>query len=417
MIFKQYLQLATSTLWRHRLRSMLTGLGIVIGITAVIVIISAGRGVKGFLMGQFDAFGTNIIQTEVKTPSTAKNSTADAQSRSMGTVVTTLKISDMLAIRKHPNIVTNYAGQMSQAIVTALDQKKTVYLYGLSSTYLDIDTSKVAQGRFFTESEDNSLARVAVLGTKVASDLFGDADPVGQTIKIKQNNFQIIGLLAPRGSVSFFDLDNLVYVPIQTLQKQISGIDYVTFITSQYRDKSQVASTVADIEDILRTRHKIDSTNPDDDDFTVQTMDDAANILDTVIGGFTLLLIALASISLIVGGVGITNIMYVSVLERTFEIGLRKAVGAQRQQILKQFLMEAVILTGFGGITGIILGVAISALISVVAKWQGFAWDFAVPLYGVILAVGFSVGCGLVFGLYPARRAADLDPIEALRRE
>ena len=223
--------------------------------------------------------------------------------------------------------------------------------------------------------------------------------------------------MEPRGGMLFFDYDVYVYVPIRTLQKQLMGIDYVSFVASQYRDKDKLASTIDDFSYLLRVRHNIPLDDPDKDDFIITSNEDVLDIFNTVIGGFTILLVALACISLIVGGVGIMNIMYVSVLERTFEIGLRKAVGARREQILKQFLVEAVLITGLGGVTGIIVGSIISYLISFVASYLGFAWGFSVPLYSIILAVGFSAATGLIFGLYPARRAADLNPIEALRYE
>lgn len=415
---RQYISLSLASFRRNPLRTMLTGLGIVISIAAVIIVISAAQGVKGFLIGQFEQFGSNIIQTEPRVPDTGAITSGESQeAMALGTVITTLKISDMEAMRRLSNISTTYATQIGQAVATSPYDKKTVMLYGVSGTFLEIDQGKIDQGRFFTEEEDASLARVAVLGSGVAQKLYGDQNPVGQIIKLKNKNFTIIGTFRSRGAVLFFNFDDVVYVPVQTLQKQILGIDHISAITSKYINAERVPTTVADIEDLLRSRHNIDRDNPDKDDFVVTTMDDVNSTLDTIIGGFTLLLVALAAISLIVGGVGIMNIMYVSVLERTFEIGLRKAVGATRKQILRQFLNEAVMVTLFGGITGIIVGVGVSYLISLVAGAIGYSWKFVVPAYSLILSVGFSVACGLVFGLYPARRAAELDPIEALRHE
>lgn len=415
---RQYISLAFNSFRRNLLRTMLTGLGIVISIASVIIVISSAQGVKGFLMSTFEQFGSNIIQTETRVPDTGDvNSGESAQAMALGTVITTLTIDDMNAMRRLPNIKNNYAAQFGQAVITSEYDKKTVMIYGVSGSFLSVDNGVIDRGRFFTEEEDDSLARVVVLGSNVATDIFGDQNPIGQTVKIKNRNFKVIGIFVPRGAVLVFNFDDLIYMPVQTLQKQILGIDHVQAITSSYKNKSKVVETVADIEELLRDRHNIDRENPEKDDFIVQTMDDVSSILDTIIGGFTILLVALAAISLIVGGVGIMNIMFVTVLERTFEIGLRKAVGATRQQILRQFLSEAVMVTVFGGISGIIIGVSVSYLISFVAGLLGFAWKFVVPAYSVILAVGFSVACGLIFGLYPARRAADLDPIEALRRE
>lgn len=418
MNLKHYITLALTSFRRNPLRTLLTGLGIVISIASVIIVISSAQGVKGFLIGQFEQFGSNLLQTETRVPNTGSiNSGESQEAQVLGTVVTTLKLDDMVAIRRLPNIVTAYAAQISQAVVTSPYDKKTAMLYGVSATLLEIDTGRINKGRFFTEEEDASLARVAVLGSGVAQALYGQQDPVGQVIKIKNKNFTIIGTFEPRGAVLFFNFDDVVYLPVQTLQKQIMGIDYISSITSKYRDKSKVQATVADVQELLRDRHNIDRDDPDKDDFVVQTMDDLSSTLDTIIGGFTILLVALAAISLIVGGVGIMNIMYVSVLERTFEIGLRKAVGATRQQILRQFLTEAVAITCLGGITGILLGVLVAFVIATVANALGFAWALVVPVYSIILATGFSVACGLIFGLYPARRAAELDPIDALRKE
>ncbi len=413
-----YIQLAFKSFRRNIMRTLLTGLGIVISIASVIIVISAAQGVKGFIIGQFDSFGSNLIQTEPKLPSTNVKSGESHEAQALGTVITTLTIDDMKAIKRIPNIKTIYAGQMAQAIATSETNKKTVNLMGATAGVFDIDTGKIASGgRQFTEDEDNSQARVVILGAEVAKELFGDNEAVGQQVKIKQKNFEVIGVYEPRGSSMFFNFDVFAYMPLQTLQKQILGIDYVTFISSQYIDKSKLAGTVDDIEQLLRARHSINSSDPDKDDFAVTTTDDVASILDTIIGGFTILLVALAGISLIVGGVGIMNIMYVTVLERTFEIGLRKAVGARRQEIMRQFLSEAIVVTMMGGMAGIIVGVLVSYLISVAAGAVGFKWAFVVPLYSVVLATGFSAACGLIFGIYPARRAADLDPIEALRKE
>ena len=415
MTWRNYFIYSIHHFRRHLVRSLLTGLGIVIGIAAVIIVISAGQGLKGFLVSQFESFGANLLQVETRLPATSQAD--EVMARGFGAVVTTLTLDDMMAMRTHPNIVSNYAGQIGQEVATGPGTRKTVNIFGSTATVLDIDTAKVGQGRFFTDEEDLSLARVVVLGSKAAADLFGNSNPIGQYIKLRQQNFKVIGVMEPRGGMLFFDYDVYVYVPIRTLQKQLMGIDYVSFVASQYRDKDKLASTIDDFSYLLRVRHNIPLDDPDKDDFIITSNEDVLDIFNTVIGGFTILLVALACISLIVGGVGIMNIMYVSVLERTFEIGLRKAVGARREQILKQFLVEAVLITGLGGVTGIIVGSIISYLISFVASYLGFAWGFSVPLYSIILAVGFSAATGLIFGLYPARRAADLNPIEALRYE
>lgn len=213
----------------------------------------------------------------------------------------------------------------------------------------------------------------------------------------------------------FFDMDNLIYTPIQTAQKLLLGIDHVSAITAQMNDANLDEQTVNDIRTTIRERHDI--TNPDKDDFETMSMSDAQNIMGNVLGGITLLLIALASISLIVGGVGIMNIMYASVAERTFEIGLRKSIGASQKNIMTQFLMEAIIITSLGGLGGVVLGLIITYFIYLLANYYNFDWSFSISLGGIILAMLFSTAVGLVFGLYPAKKAADLDPITALRKE
>ncbi len=416
MLLNQYYHLAIHNLLRHKLRAALAGLGVVISIASVIIVISSAQGVKGFIVDQFNTFGSSLIQVEPKLPESTTVESQQAQA--FGNVVTTLTLEDMKAMRRLPNIKDNYAGQIGQALAQAMGTRKTINIFGASPEVAKIDTAaKLATGRFYTETEDNSQARVAVLGSEVAQDLFGTDDIVGRRLSIKGLDFQVIGVFAPRGAAMFFNFDTFVYIPIRTLQKQILGINYISFITNQYADESKVPTTVANIEDLLRTRHKISDNTGVKDDFVITTQAEVMDTLDIIIGGFTLLLIALAAISLIVGGVGIMNIMYVSILERTFEIGLRKAVGATRENILRQFLMEAVIICSLGGVVGIMSGGLVAFLISKAASAFGYAWPFTLPLYSILLSAGFAVACGLIFGLYPARQAANLDPIEALRRE
>jgi putative ABC transport system permease protein len=279
----------------------------------------------------------------------------------------------------------------------------------------DIDKVTIQSGRFFTKDEEDSLANVAVLGSSAKEKLFGDSDAVERIIYIRGKPFRVIGSLASRGSAFFLDMDNVIILPTKTMQKKLLGIDYVSSLSVEMKDAAKADSTKADLQEIIRENHNI--TDPTKDDFEISTMAEAAATIGNVANGITLLLVALVCISLVVGGVGIMNIMYVSVAERTFEIGLRKSLGAKSKDVLWQFLIEALLITIGGGIFGVICGIVIAFLIYLVATGSGFKWAFIIPISSVILAVGFSAAIGLLFGLYPAKKAASLNPIDALRKE
>ena len=259
------------------------------------------------------------------------------------------------------------------------------------------------------------MSRVVVLGSKIKQDLFGESDALGERIKLTGIAFRVIGVMKERGSALFFDWDALIYLPLKTLQKQVMGVDHVSFMVGTMVNPAQDGQTKTEIESLLRLRHGI--MDPDKDDFAVVTQAETQAILDNILSGVTLLLIVLASISLLVGGVGIMNIMYVSVTERVYEIGLRKSVGARRRDILWQFLWEAVMMTVLGGLFGVAVGILLSWGISAAAQVYNFNWHFVIPWWGLSLAVAFSMAVGLIFGYYPARSAARLNPITALHKE
>jgi putative ABC transport system permease protein len=414
-MLKTSLTIALKALAKTRLRTVLTVLGVIIGITAVIMVMSTGQAIKDLILGEIEAFGSNYIEIEIKTPQTEQVSTENVFSLVGGTMVTTLTVEDAEAVAKHPNIKQYYAGMMGQEIVSYQNEIKKVFVFGTTEAFIEIDKSEVASGRFYTKEEDDSLAKVAVLGSKVQEKLFGQVDPIGKSIKIGRENFRIIGVMQERGATFGFDMDNMVFLPVKTLQKKIMGIDYISFIFAQVDDPEYSAQTAEDIRWIMRDRHN--TTDLKDDDFAVTTQEEALEMMDIVFVGIQALLIVLASISLIVGGIGIMNIMYVSVTERTYEIGLRKSVGARRSDIMVQFLAEAVLVTLVGAFIGFLLGVLLSWAVAAVATQQGLDWTFSVSLSGVFLALAMSTITGLIFGLYPARKAAKLEPIDALRKK
>ncbi len=420
MLFsRRYLQplfFAIRTILSHRARTFLALLGVVIGVFAVVVVTALGDGVKGFILGQVESFGGNLIQVEVKIPNTGKMSGENASSRGQGTQITTLTVKDRDAVRRLGNVSAAYAGTIGQERATYGSVGKQILLFGVGAEAVAVDDNiKLSAGRFFTEEENASLARVAVLGSEVKQTFFGNSDAVGEFITIKGEKYRVIGVIAERGSAAFFNLDAMTYVPVETLLSKILGIDYVQMISVKMKDGSQDENTVADIVALMRRRHDIKDESKDD--FAVNSTKEAQKTIGDVLGSVTILLLALTSISLVVGGVGIMNVMYVSVSERTSEIGLRKALGARSRSILQQFLAEAIIITGLGGLIGILCGVIIVSLLTIVFAHFGFALKLSFSLRSLFLGAGFSMAVGIIFGLAPALKASKLSPMEALRRE
>jgi putative ABC transport system permease protein len=289
-------------------------------------------------------------------------------------------------------------------------------LYGMNEYAPTIYNVYPDEGRFFSEEEVKGYAGVVVIGSKVQEELFNNDDALGQKIRIKEKNFKIIGILPKKGQGMLIGFDEVVIVPYTTAQQYILGIKHFQHIIAEADSEANINQTVEDIKTTLRNSHNI--TDPEKDDFYVSSQADAMAMVSTVINILTLFLAAVAAISLIVGGVGIMNIMLVSVTERTREIGLRKAIGATDKNILSQFLLESIVLTGLGGIVGIILGTSLSFLTSLaLTKFAGLNWPFNFPIQAALLGIGVSAFVGLVFGLYPARQASKKSPIEALRYE
>lgn len=403
--------IALRALSRSKIRTFLTVLGVLVGISSVTIIISAFDSVESLIYKQIEGFGSNYIQTEVRVPKGSGGSTSMVQ----GVVISTMKEKDRQDFLALDNIDKAYGAVITQDVISWQGEIKKVMIYGVSSEYVDIDTTEVEEGRFFTEEEDNSKARVIVIGPQIKEDLFGQGDAIGQNVKINKTNFRVVGVTKARGVVLTLNFDEMVYIPVQTVQTSLMGIDYLQAITSQMIDGSKEEETMYEMRQILRENHDID--NPEKDDFEVMSATQAKEMMGTILYALKIMLVVLAGLSLVVGGVGIMNIMYATVAERTFEIGLRKAVGASPKSILEQFLIESIIITFLGGVGGIILGIIVIYGVYLGANYYGMDWPFALSWVGIVIAIVFSVAVGLIFGIYPARKAAALDPITALRRE
>lgn len=410
------INLGIRNVWANPARTFLSLLGIIIGTASVSLVLSLGRGVKSYVVDQIQSFGTDIIQVEIKAPKTKKNSSQGASAIAGGSLVKTFKLEEAEKIGSSSEIDAWYAGMMSQQITKYGGQNKQALIMGVSSDVINTDRQLVIEkGRMFSSEEDKSLSQVVVIGSDFKKDFFPNEEAIGKKMKIKGKDFQVIGVLEERGSTGFFNFDNLIYLPIQTLQKKILGVDYIQFAIFKVKDENRMALVALSIGDQMKDFHKIEKE--EDEDYSVTSISEATGILDSVFRTVNLLLVALASISLLVGGVGIMNVLYVAVAERTFEIGLYKSIGARRSAILKLFLFEAFILTVLGGLGGLFLGWLGTLGASLIASFYDFYLEFPMTLSNIIFSFSFSAFVGFVFGIRPAIKASQLSPVEAMRRE
>jgi putative ABC transport system permease protein len=397
------LLIALKALNRNKMRTMLTMLGMIIGVGAVITMVAIGKGAQSTIEEQVKAAGTNMISIN------AGNFTQGGV-RQGGGMSTTLTPDDAQALRAVPGVQYVAAGVNSRAQLIAGNQNWSSQIQGTDVEFPLIKNWPQKYGSFFTPQDVATAQKVCVLGQTVADNLFGpDTDPTGQIIRIKNQPFKVLGVLAPKGSNGFQDQDDAVYAPYTTVQKKLQGIQHINNITVS-AETPETAPVSAAISELLRSRHKLLGSDPDD--FTVRTQEEMASVRTETTKTMTTLLAAIAGVSLLVGGIGIMNIMLVSVTERTREIGLRMAIGARGKDVLMQFLVEAVVLSLFGGLLGIAMGYGLSA-----AAENFLKWPTSIPPNAIGMAFGFAAATGVFFGFYPARKAAGLDPIEALRFE
>ncbi|HET7872127.1 MAG TPA: ABC transporter permease [Terriglobales bacterium] len=390
---------------RNKMRSLLTMLGIIIGVGAVIATVGLGQGAQQAVQDQIASMGTNLLYI-------SSGSVNKGGVRLGGGATKTLVYDDMKAIlQETPSIAQAAPGAGASAQVVADNQNWYTRVTGTEPQYFDIRNWPYARGGSFTQDDVTRAANVVVLGATVQQNLFGNADPVGQTVRIGTLPFEVVGVLTAKGQSGLGqDQDDGVYVPITTLQKKITGQDWLQYIMASATSQPASYAAQGQITALLRDRHRIRAGQ--EDDFSVRNLADVAQLADESSRVMTLLLASIACVSLIVGGIGIMNIMLVSVTERTREIGIRIAIGATESDVLRQFLSESVVLSVAGGVVGILFGVASSITITRV-----LGWNILISPAAVSAAVVFSMAVGIFFGFYPARKASRLDPIEALRYE
>lgn len=404
-MFWESVLIALDGLKANKLRSFLTMLGIIIGVGAVIAMVSIGMGVRQKVETSIAGLGSNLI---IVMP----GATSPSGVRLAAGSNTTLTNADAQAIAREIDGVSAVApGVSRQYQMVYGNQNWTTNVQGTTPEFLEVRNFAVANGAFFTAKDVDTRARVAVLGKTVADNLFGDMSPLGQTIRINKAPFRVVGVLEAKGqSAGGMDQDDMVVVPLTTAQERLLGITYLQNVNVQAASPEVIDKVQEDITVLLRARHRLAPGVPDN--FTVRNLAAVMATAQETTGTITLLLANIAAISLLVGGIGIMNIMLVSVTERTREIGIRKALGATFQIVLLQFLIEAVVIGVTGGAIGVLLGIAASYAISLLA-----GWNTVVSPLAIVIAFVFSVMIGLFFGLYPARKAALLDPIDALRYE
>ena len=403
MNYTNTFKIALTAIKRSKFRAFLTMLGIIIGVASVIAMLAMGEGSKSYIQNQMSGLGTNLVMI-------MPGAQQSGPVRSSGS--SKLEMSDMEAIAKSQYVAAISPQVQSSAQVIYGNNNWSTSIYGANQDYLSIRNLVVGSGRVFTDKEVRALDKVCIIGQTVVEELFTQGeDPLGKTIRVKNIPFKVIGVLEDKGAATMGqDQNDIIIAPYTTVQRRLLSIDYIQGIYLSVTDENDSEAAIADFEETLRREHKIKAG--DDDDFNVMSQSEMISTVSTVIDAIKYLLGAIAGISLFVGGIGIMNIMFVSVTERTREIGLRMSVGGRGFDILMQFLIEAAVLSVLGGIIGIIIGYLLATLAGSL-----LGVDAVVQLYSVVLSFSVCVGIGLFFGWYPARKAANLNPIDAIRYE
>lgn len=402
-----FLKTGIRDLTLRKSRSALTMLGIIIGVASVISVMAVGAGAKHLLISQISSMGSNLIAV--------LPGAGGPPSGIFGIEITTLNTDDSKAISEIPHIVGVASYTRGSGTATYFNKTKSYDYIGVSSSYTKVEDTEVGSGRFFRKDEETSLTRKAVLGYGVAEYLFGISNPIGEKIKINQVSFEVTGVMKKRGTAMFQNQDDQIFLPLKTAQKILLGIDHLSFLRIKVDESENMPFVKSRVEETLRFNHNI--KDPAKDDFSVRSTKQALDILGDITQAIEIFLVLVVGISLLVGGVGIMNIMFVSVNERTREIGLRKAIGARKRDILTQFLIESTLLTFIGGIFGIILGILISFLISFGVNKFGYDWQLIISPISIVISMIMAIFVGVVFGMWPAYNASKMDPIIALRYE
>ncbi len=403
MTIPDILRETVSALTANKVRTTLTMLGIVIGIGSVISMVSIGQGAQASIQSSIEGLGSNLLTIFPGSVQPGRGIVSSGRGAAQ-----TLKNDDVDAIRAIDGVslVSPELDRRFQ-IVSSSGNNTNSTVIGTVADYATVRNLNLADGSFFTDAQERGITRVAILGATVATDLFADQEPVGQSIRVNGANFRVIGVLQAKGGSGFANQDDIVFVPLSAMQKILTGVDYLSSIAVSVASKDQMTTVQAQATDILTAKHRVAAP-----DFSIISQADILGTLNQVTDAFTLFLAAIAGISLLVGGIGIMNMMLTTVTERTREIGLRKAVGGTRRDISIQFLSEAVTLTLIGGAIGVLIGWSIATAVSLLGVIQT-----KVSFSSVLLAFGVSALIGIVFGYYPARRASRLNPIDALRYE
>ena len=406
--FKSTLKMAITSLRVNKMRSALTSLGVIIGVSAVIIMLAVGSGASKKVTQNMESMGTNLL--------TIRSASAKTGGVHMGIgSKPTLTSKDAIAIKKNArNILAISTLSSESKQLTYGNQNWSTTVYGIQPSYLYIKNYEIEFGRGFVQEDLQNSAKVALLGATVATELFGDVDPIGKVLRVGNIPFKVIGLMKAKGQSGPFDQDDLIFIPITTAQKRVFGTNFpgtVSQIVIKGQDADSLDLTIQDIKEILTTRHNIGKNQ--DPDFEIRNSAEFQERMKSTVQTFAILLASIASVSLLVGGIGIMNIMLVSVTERTKEIGIRMAIGARVSDIRWHFLIESFLLSMIGGLIGVVVGVVGSYLITIFAP----SMTISISFFSIILSLGFSALVGIGFGYYPAHKASLLNPIDALRYE